>query len=315
MAGKLKVYKEKIDGYKKFYGIVSTIKKVAMSKYRLLQAHLKTRDYTCRYTRKVFSLTEDMDEDDWIKNSNKLLYLSIGTNRGNCGPTNSNQYRYLGSIAETAEKKASFVVVGKKGGDAVPKLYPDNFAGLTLMNDDKQMKSMVWAGFAMECIDAHCGSDYDRLQIVFHRFVSAAAQRQARYNIPSWDNWLQEVGAAAHGTPPAADSGMLNNYWLCNAILDKEETDVKDYYEFHRALAFLNAHVENELSEAAARIVAVEGQLTNIQDLLLKTTMLYNKTRQGAITTSLIEILSAMTAMADAQKGSGLTKDKFWELA
>ena len=56
----------------------------------------------------------------------------------------------------------------------------------------------------------------------------------------------------------------------------------------------------------------MEGQLTNIGQLRDATQMLYNKTRQAAITTALIEILSAMTAMADAQKGSGITKEKFW---
>lgn len=314
MAGKLKMYKEKIEGYKKFYGIVSTIKKVALSKYRALQVRVKTRDYTQRYTKKVFDIGDELEEDEQIKNLNKLMYLCIGTNRGNCGPTNSNQYKYLGGVAEAAEKKATFFVVGKKAGGAVGKLYPDQFTGLTLLNDDKQAKHFGWTTFVLEHLD-NVSTDYDRLQILFHRFVSAGAQRQTRYNIPAWDGWLLQMNEIANSAEPTPDSGKLNNYRLANAILDKEESEVRDFYDFHRAIAYLNAHSENELSEAAARIVAVEGQLTNIQELLLKTTLLYNKTRQAAITSALIEILSAMTAMADSQKGSGVQKNRFWEAA
>jgi F-type H+-transporting ATPase subunit gamma len=312
MAGKLKMYKEKIEGYKKFYGIVSTIKKVALSKYRFMQARVKTRDYTQRYTKKVFDIGDDLEEDEAIKSLNKLMYVCIGTNRGNCGPTNSNQYKYLGAVAEAAEKKATFFVIGKKPGGAIAKLYPEQFTGLTLLNDDKHMKHFGWTTFVLEHLD-HVATDYDRLQILFHRFVSAGSQKQTRYNIPSWDGWLGQINEIANSAEPAADSGKLNNYRLANAILDKEESEVKDFYDFHRAIAFLNAHSENELSEAAARIVAVEGQLTNIQELLVKTTLLYNKTRQAAITSALIEILSAMTAMADSQKGSGVQKNRFWE--
>eukprot|EP01062_Namystynia_karyoxenos_P077944 TRINITY_DN794_c0_g1_i10.p1 TRINITY_DN794_c0_g1~~TRINITY_DN794_c0_g1_i10.p1 ORF type:complete len:347 (+),score=179.45 TRINITY_DN794_c0_g1_i10:97-1041(+) len=312
MAGKLKMYKEKIEGYKKFYGIVSTIKKVALSKYRGLQSRVKTRDYTMRYTRKVFDLWETEDEDEFIKNTTgKLLYLTINTNRGNCGPTNSNQYKYLHSVVEGNEKKVIIFPVGKKGCDSVPKLFHDQYAGMGCINDDKQMKHLAWAAFVLENVD-NAVSEYDRMQIIWHRFVSAGSQRQCRYNIPSWAVWVEQISAQATGAEPAADSGKLNNYRLANAILDKDEAEVKEYFEFHRALAFLNAHSENELSEAAARIVAVEGQLSNILDLLNKSTMLYNKLRQAAITTSLIEILSAMTAMADSQKGSGVQKTKFW---
>jgi len=314
MAGKLKFYKEKIEGYKKFYGIVATIKKVALSKYRALQVRTKTRDYTQRYTKKVFDIGEDLEEEEQIKNLNKLMYLCIGTNRGNCGPTNSNQYKYLGGIAEAAEKRATFLTVGKKAGAAIEKLYPDQYAGVSLLNDDKQMKHFAWANYVLENLD-NVSTDYDRLQIIFHRFISAGQQRQTRYNLPAWDSWLTQINEIGNSPEPAADSGKLNNYRLANAILDKEEDEVRDFFDFHRAIAFLNAHCENELSEAAARIVAVEGQLTNIQELLTKSTMIYNKTRQAAITTALIEILSAMTAMADGQKGSGIQKNRFWEAA
>merc|ERR1712093_190651 len=95
--------------------------------------------------------------------------------------------------------------------------------------------------------------------------------------------------------------------------MDKEEEEVKDFYDFHRNIAFLNAHSENELSEAAARIMAVEGQLTNIKELLDKFTLLFNKTRQSCVTAALMEIISAKVALEDAEAGEGVQKIRFWE--
>merc|ERR1711964_933968 len=97
---------------------------------------------------------------------------------------------------------------------------------------------------------------------------------------------------------------MGGNYCFANAVLNNEETFVRDYYDFHSTMAVLNAVAENELSEYAARMMAVEGQLTNIQQLQHHTNYLYNKTRQGSITAALIEILSAISAMeGNASKG------------
>lgn len=74
----------------------------------------------------------------------------------------------------------------------------------------------------------------------------------------------------------------------------------------------LNAVAENELSEQAARLVAVEGQLTNILTLQQRTNYLYNKTRQSSITASLIEILSAMSSL-EGNAAKGVKREKFWE--
>jgi len=303
MSGKLKFYKEKLEGYRKFYQIVNTIKKIALSKFQVGIARTKTRDYTLRYSKKAFDSTfSAMDEDALAKNF-QSLYLSVGTNRGNCGPLNSANYRYLAKAFEVEGSNASLVVIGKKPHDACPRLFPDQYK-VTCLNDDKFSKSIVWANYLSEHLDVY---EHERLQIVFNRFNSAASQFHSVYNLPSWDKFVENLGASAE-TEPAENS----NYRFANAILDMDEEDVKDFYSFHRSLVILNAVSENELSEHAARIVAVEGQLTNIAELRDEAQMLFNKTRQGAITSALIEILSAMTAMADAQKGSGIKKSEFW---
>lgn len=53
------------------------------------------------------------------------------------------------------------------------------------------------------------------------------------------------------------------------ALGELEENALEDFYNFHSCLAVLNAVSENELSEYAARIIAVENQLGNITGVFL----------------------------------------------
>lgn len=297
MSGKLRLYKEKLEGYKKFYSIVKTIKMVTLAKFRLAQARVKTRDFTLRYTEKAFSLP--FEEETVIKNAqNTLVYVPITTNRGSCGAMNSNCYKYMESVLSP---KSVIIPVGKKGQDSLSKLFPKEFK-FSVMNDMKAPMHFGYASFLWENIQTV--ENAERIQIQFNRFVSAGVQRQAVYNIPAYDKWLEGLNTAA--------SQEDKRYSFANAVLENEEETIRDFYDFHATLATLNAVCENELSEQAARLVAVEGQLTNLSGLQNKTQSLYNKTRQGSITASLIEILSAMSSL-EGNATKGVRRTNFWE--
>lgn len=79
MSGRLRVYKEKLEGYKKFYSLVKTIKMVTLAKYQQTVVRVKTRDATMRYTEKAFDTV--FDEASVVKNATKsLVYVPICTN-------------------------------------------------------------------------------------------------------------------------------------------------------------------------------------------------------------------------------------------
>lgn len=302
MSGLLSIYKNKLEGYKRFYSIVKTIKMVTMAKYRLAMPRVKSRDYTLRYTEKCFG--EEIDEELVIKNATKtLLYVPISTNRGSCGALNSNTFRYIESCISPNTK---IFTVGKKGNDALSKLFPKEYT-FAVINDMKQAQHFAYATYILE--NANTIPDVERTQIIFTRYISAGSQRQAVYNIPAFDKWLEGL------TTAASTEEKKTHYQFANAVLENDENLVRDFYDFHSTLAILNAVCENELSEYAARIVAVEGQLTNIQQLQQRTNYLYNKTRQGSITASLCEIIGAVSAM-ESNLAKGVKRDgsKFWDI-
>lgn len=307
MSGKLRLYKEKLEGYKKFYQIVKTIKMVTLAKYRQTLARVKTRDQSIRYAEKAFgSFGEGNEQEALSKSTKTMLYFPISTNRGSCGPLNSNMIKYLETVAGNANSK--FTCVGKKGNDSVTRLFPSNASPNVFMHDFKVPIAFSYATFLLEGSLAGQKEEPERTQIIFNRYFSPGVQRQTHFNIPAYDKWLEKMNQTASTEEDKA------NYSFANALVNNDDVIVRDYYDFTSALIMQNAVCENELSEYAARVIAVEGQLTNIAQLQYQTNYLYNKTRQSSITSSLIEIISAMSSL-EGNAAKGVNKGDFWASA
>jgi F-type H+-transporting ATPase subunit gamma len=302
--GKLRYWKDKLEGYKKYHQIVKTIKMVTLAKYRQTVARTKTRDETLRYTRKVFD-QPPISEEEAIAKYEKLLYVPITTNRGSCGALNSNLLKYLEEIASS---KMKILCIGKKGLDALPKLVPRNF-DRTIINDMKNAMSFQYASYIYDHIQTF---EWDRCQIVYARYLQASAQRMAAFNLPTFEDWKARVEEESAGEGKLEGEGMVQNLSMMTALGEKEESVLADFYDFHATLTILNAVCENELSEYASRIVAVENQLNNITGLMHVADYTYNKTRKELITAELLEIIGTMIVMTAGGKKE-VTKRNFWE--
>lgn len=299
----MRYWKDKLEGYKKYHQIVRTIKMVTLAKYRQTVVRIKARDETLRYTRKIFDLP-DQSEEEAIAKFEKLLYVPVTTNRGSCGALNSNMFRYL---QEIVSPKMKVIAIGKKALDSLPKLLPRNFER-SIVNDMKQAMSFQFAAYVTDHMQT---VEWNRAQIVFARYHQASSQKLACYNIQPFEDWKNRMEEESAGEGKVEGEGMLQNIALKTALGEKDEVTLGDFYDFHLALTILNACCENELSEYAARIVAVENQLANITGLRNLADYTYNKTRKELITAELLEIIGTMTAMTSGHK-KGLTKKQFW---
>jgi len=302
--GALRVWKDKLEGYKKFHMIVKTIKMVTLAKYRQTAVRTRTRDETLRYTRKVFD-QPDIPEEDAIAKFEKLLYVPITSNRGSCGALNTTMMRYL---EEISSPKMKILSVGKKGLDALPKVLPRNF-DRTIIHDMKQAMSFQYAAYIVEHIQTF---NANRVQVIFNRYHQASVQRLASFNLPTFEDWKIRIEEESSGDGKLESEGMVQNLSMLTALGEKDELALADFYDFHSALTVLNAVSENELSEYAARIVAVENQLNNITGLKQRAEYIYNKTRKELITAELLEIIGTMIVMTAGRK-QGLKKSSFWE--
>lgn len=301
--GTIRFWREKLAGYKKYHQIVKTIKMVTLAKYRQTVVRTKIRDETLRYTRKVLD-GPTVEEEDSIAKAEKLLYIPLTTNRGSCGALNSNMIRYM---QEVESPKMQVLSIGKKGLDTISKVMPDTFER-GIFNDMKQAMSFQFASYVVDHMKSF---EWDRCQIVFNRFHAASTQKLAVFNIPPFQVWRDGIEEDSAGEGKIEEEGLLQSLPMKTALGEKDESVLEEFYDFHTCLAVLNATCENELSEYAARIIAVENQLGNITGLMQLADYTYNKTRKELITAELLEIIGTMTAM-NAGKKSGLNKSQFW---
>lgn len=302
--GTIRFWREKLEGYRKYHQIVKTIKMVTLAKYRQTVVRTRIRDQTLRYTRKVLDMRTP-DEQEVIEKAECLLYVPITTNRGSCGALNTNMVRYL---QEVENPKMTIISVGKKALDAMTKVFPYTYRR-TILNDMKQAMSFQFAAYVMDHMKT---VSWDRAQIVYNRYHGASSQKLAVFNIPKFEDWKEKIEEDSAGDGKIEEEGLLQNLPMKTALGELEETAIADFYDFHTCLAVLNAISENELSEYAARIVAVENQLGNITGLMQLADYTYNKTRKELITAELLEIIGTMTAM-NAGKKVGLKKAEFWK--
>mmetsp|Transcript_28683 Transcript_28683/g.91472 ORF Transcript_28683/g.91472 Transcript_28683/m.91472 type:complete len:95 (+) Transcript_28683:393-677(+) len=88
--------------------------------------------------------------------------------------------------------------------------------------------------------------------------------------------------------------GSLDSYEMEGP--DRAEM-LQDLGEFQLAATLYSAYLENATSEQASRMSAMDNSSRNASDMLERLTLFYNRSRQAAITTELIEIISGAAAL------------------
>jgi ATP synthase F1 gamma subunit len=300
--GKLRYFKERKELFAKYRSLISTLKMVTLARYRQALPRIQTRDHAMTFTRKAFD--DPASAETPTPEEAKVLYVPITTNRGSCGPLNSNMVRHLENVIND---KDQILAVGKKGQDALVKVIPQNYSR-AVVNDMKQAISFQYASAIADHMKSY---QYDKAVVLFTRYISASAQRMSEFEIPNFEAWVSRVKKSAGEFKTAEGDNEPNNYQYFNALLEREGEFLRDYYDFQVAMSVLHAVTDNELSEYASRIVAVENQLANITGLMIEADYKYNKTRKENITAELLEIISTMSALK--RPVSAIPKTKFYQ--
>jgi F-type H+-transporting ATPase subunit gamma len=286
----LKDVKVKISGVKKTKQITKAMNMVASAKLRGAQQRIERfRPYAEKFYDMLADLAGRVDEAphpllaarDEIKTTGIVLATS---DRGLCGSFNVNIIAAALKVAgaKRAEGKAvRFYCVGKKGRDAVRKNeYPIPLDVTGQMNTfDFQLANRV----GMEIINAFLSGELDEVVLVYGKFVSLARQLPTTLQLlpiaPAADGENTSTGGKEYTYEPAVE-GLL-------AELLPRFIKVQVY----RGL------LDTSASEHAARMAAMDNATRNCDDMTKALTLLYNKTRQAAITKDLMDIVGGAEAL------------------
>ena len=294
----LKALKIRIGSVKSTQKITKAMKMVAAAKLRRAQeAAVAGRPYAEKLEAVMASLASKVTVS---ASSPKLLagtgkdqvhLIVVATSeRGLAGAFNTNIVRAARKKAEELEsagKAVRFYLAGKKGR-VLKRFVPKQIA------HDQEMGHIKYVAFtdaqivADDLIARYEAGEFDVAHLFYARFQSALVQEPTGIQIipvplqkkrASLDGPLLTFG----GTPPEYEP---DEDTVLAALLPKNVT-----IQIFRAL------LENAASEQGSRMTAMDNATRNAGDMINRLTVLYNRTRQAAITTELIEIIAGAEAL------------------
>jgi F-type H+-transporting ATPase subunit gamma len=286
----LKELKGRINSVKSTQKITKAKQMVAAAKLRRAQAAAEAaRPYAERMAAVVGSLAGKVAGDSAPKllrgsgADQRHLLVVVNTDKGLCGGLNSNIVKAALAKARalTAEgKSVEFYLVGKKGRAPIRRAYPGEVKAQFDTSEVRNPGYEEAGQIAAELVAMYDDGKFDVAHLFYARFKSALAQEPTEQQIVP-------VPAPAH----ADASGAAVEYEP-----DEEEILAALLPRYLQTQIF-GALLEIAASEQGASMTAMDNATRNAGDLINRLTIQYNRSRQAAITTELIEIIAGAEAL------------------
>ncbi|MCW6531525.1 F0F1 ATP synthase subunit gamma [Sphingomonas lycopersici] len=289
----LKALKIRIGSVKSTQKITKAMKMVAAAKLRRAQeAAVQGRPYAERLEAVMASLASKVTVSE---SSPKLLagtgkdqvhLLVVATSeRGLAGAFNTNIVRAARRKAaelEAAGKTVRFYIAGKKGR-VLRRFFPN---GIAADHDMSAIKTVAFddaQAIASDLIRRYEAGEFDIAHLFYAKFQSALVQEPVGQQIIPV--------AVPTSVETANDGGAAVTYE------PDEESILADLLPRNVAVQIFRALLENAASEQGSRMTAMDNATRNAGDMINRLTIQYNRTRQAAITTELVEIISGAEAL------------------
>ncbi|MHA6767291.1 F0F1 ATP synthase subunit gamma [Sphingobium ummariense] len=291
----LKELKLRIGSVKSTQKITKAKQMVAAAKLRKAQAAAEAaRPYSSRLEAVVASLASKIAGGSGEGASPLLagtgkddvhLLVVANSDRGLAGAFNANIVKAAIAKARALEddgKKVRFYLIGRKGRPVINRTFPGQIVGNYDTAGDKEPGFAQAQAIAQELSTMFLGGKFDVAHLFYSRFKSALAQ------IPT------EQQIIPVKIPADADRNALG---ATVEYEPSEEAILDDLLPRNVTVQIFKALLENNASEQGASMTAMDNATRNAGDLINKLTIQYNRSRQAAITTELVEIISGAEAL------------------
>jgi F-type H+-transporting ATPase subunit gamma len=281
----LKEIRNRITSVSSTMQITSAMKMVSAAKLKKAQdAITAMRPYAEKLTELLQNLSATLDGDTGgeftkqreVKN---VLLVAITSNRGLCGAFNTNVIKEIKSRAEFySGKKVDVFAVGKKGNDVLSKT-------LSVVNNESAVYDDLTfdnvAKIAQTLTDKFVSGEYDRIEIVYNQFKNAATQ------IVQTEQFLPLA-------PIKSDKPVSTGDYIFEP--SKEEIVLTLIPKSLKTQLYKGIR-DSFASEHGARMTAMHKATDNATELRNQLKLTYNKARQAAITSEILEIVGGAEAL------------------
>ncbi|MGL9732756.1 MAG: ATP synthase F1 subunit gamma [Wolbachia sp.] len=264
-----------------------------VSAAKLLQSQkklLNSKLYISKLHSIVSSLVLEIDQELLTKilnisDDNSHLVFIIASDRGLCGNFNSSIVKFSQEHVNKLianNRRVNIVFFGKKAFNIGKNRFEsksilkiENSKGITLRHIESLIDSMDL-------------NQYNKIVIFYNKFCNTFTQKSTLETIKPWskDSSLIDNSLSYSTTDYNYEFEPQNTEFILRSLMQN-----------YLATAIYSALLESAASENSARMVAMESANRNTKEMLNKLALLYNCSRQAAITTDLIEVISGAESL------------------
>jgi F-type H+-transporting ATPase subunit gamma len=280
--------RRRIRSVKSTQQITKAMKMVAAARLRRSQDRiLATRPYALEIRKVIGNLAARVGRGEHpllaAREEKRVLLVVVSGDKGLAGSFNANVLRRAQEkLREAAAqgREVELLLLGKKGNDffrrrtiPVRKGHSNPFTNVTYAQAQE---------IAADVAAAYAAGEYDAVHVIYNAFKSMISQELS-----------EETLLPIATTGGAAAEGVAREYLfepkageILAELLPRFLT-----FQFYRVL------LESQAAEHAARMTAMDSATKNASEMIERLTLRYNRARQAAITTQLIEVVSGANAL------------------
>ena len=284
-----KEIRNKIKSVESTRKITKAMEMVAASKMRKAQDRMRAaRPYGDKIRRMAGNLSQALTEytHPFLEHRDEIKavgLITVTSDKGLCGGLNTNLLRLaLSRMKEwdSEGKKLQVTAVGNRGLGFMMRAGANVVSQVVALGDTPHLERLI--GPAKVQLDAYVNGEIDVLYIAYTRFINTMKQE------PVIEQLLPLSGELV--------GSNTRNRW--DYIYEPDAKTVIDDLLLRYVEAILyQAVAENMASEQSARMVAMKAASDNAKNIIGELQLVYNKTRQAAITKELTEIVSGAAAV------------------
>jgi len=287
----LKEVRVRIQSVNSTQQITKAMKMVAAAKLRKAQeAITQMRPYSQKLSALLKNLSSAAGTDFEspfmeVREPNKILIVAVTSDRGLCGAFNTNIMKAVTHLyhATYAGKEVSVLAIGKKGNDFLVKKLPRVHGEFHLLFSDLKYTSVQKA--AQWIMDSFKNKSFDKVVVVYNEFKNVATQIVREEQLLPF-------------TSQKSASGPTSN--IDYIYEPDQESILLELIPKALGMQLFKAVLDSNASEHGARMTTMDKATENAGELLKELKLMYNRTRQAAITTEILEIVGGAEALVSA---------------
>lgn len=269
--------------------ITKAMEMVAASKMRKAQDRMRAAR---PYSEKVRSIAANLSKanPEYVHpfmqaNASKTAgFIVVTTDKGLCGGMNTNVLRAVTNKIRDVQAQGhgiEAVAIGNKGLGFLNRVGAKVVSHATQLGDTPHLERLI--GPVKVLLDAYARGEINAVYLSYTKFINTMKQESVVEQLLPLSSEALEPAAGDHG-------------W--DYIYEPDAQAVIDdlLVRYIEALVY-QAVAENMASEQSARMVAMKAATDNAGNVIAELKLVYNKTRQAAITKELSEIVAGAAAV------------------